>query len=242
MKKPVIKIFGERNTGTNYLSRLVERNLSVSLLPGTVPRRFCITESMRDAYIFVTRRRNLGWKHGMPMDYALLEKYGRRLSGGRLIFLTLSKNPYAWLLSLYRRPYNSLKKHQSFIDFLHRPWPPLKRDNYNGPFINPVDMWNKKNAAYLDLNRHFPCANLRYEDLLKDPEREIRAVAGICRVPMQRFHNITQSTKEKDKNYDFYRQYYLEQKWKTQLDRTSIEFINRYADRGLMRRFNYRIL
>ena len=32
----VLKIYGERNTGTNYLTELVEKNLDVEVLPGRV--------------------------------------------------------------------------------------------------------------------------------------------------------------------------------------------------------------
>ncbi|MBN1998449.1 hypothetical protein JW935_12900 [candidate division KSB1 bacterium] len=242
MNTPVLKIFGERNTGTNYLHKLVELNLSVFVLSGTVPRRLCFTESMRDMYIRLTRHNNLGWKHGMPLSHTLLEKYGRRITRGKLVFLTLTKNPYSWLLSLYKRPYNSRKKYGSLQDFIRKPWLPVKRDNYPGVFINPVDMWNKKNSAYLNLKKYFPCANLRYEDLLKHPSQAIRRVAEEFQLPMQEFRNVTESTKENHKNFSYYRDYYLTEKWREKLDRRSINLINQYLDNRLMQLFDYRKL
>ncbi|NPA93438.1 MAG: hypothetical protein GXO56_07140, partial [Chloroflexi bacterium] len=66
----VLKIYGERNTGTNYLSQLVALNLpQVRLLPGVVPRWlqlfFPRAEAPRDLYFQWTFKRNLGWKHAM---------------------------------------------------------------------------------------------------------------------------------------------------------------------------------
>lgn len=37
MKKRLLKIYGETNTGTNYLSKLVKLNLDVDQVPGVVP-------------------------------------------------------------------------------------------------------------------------------------------------------------------------------------------------------------
>ena len=39
MNKKLVKIYGERNTGTNYLSRLIHLNLDVEELPGIAPKK-----------------------------------------------------------------------------------------------------------------------------------------------------------------------------------------------------------
>lgn len=38
-RKSILKIYGERNSGTNYLVRLIRRNLEVALLPGVVQKK-----------------------------------------------------------------------------------------------------------------------------------------------------------------------------------------------------------
>jgi hypothetical protein len=38
MNDQIIKIFGERNTGTNYLEQLIDNNLYIKQLPGVSPR------------------------------------------------------------------------------------------------------------------------------------------------------------------------------------------------------------
>ena len=41
----MLKIFGERNTGTNYLTNLINKNLSINLLRGTAYRLFGFNKS-----------------------------------------------------------------------------------------------------------------------------------------------------------------------------------------------------
>src|SRR4030067_624538 len=84
--RSVLKIYGVRNTGTNYLHQLVESNLDVELLPGVVPlsvlrlRRFLpntefFNEMVRDLYFIVSYRKNLGWKHSLVKPVEQLSKY-----------------------------------------------------------------------------------------------------------------------------------------------------------------------
>ena len=65
-----IKVYGERNTNTNYLEQLIHLNLDVGQLAGVVPRYVKTIQKvlpgkewLRDWYFSVTPHRNLGWKH-----------------------------------------------------------------------------------------------------------------------------------------------------------------------------------
>lgn len=40
MREPLIKMYGERNTGTNYLAKLIDLNLHASQLPGVMLPHF----------------------------------------------------------------------------------------------------------------------------------------------------------------------------------------------------------
>jgi len=95
-----VKIYGERNTGTSYLEALLVRNLAVDCLRGGVPRSirrfFANSERARDWYFHATYRSNLGWKHAcVPTESQLAIA---RTNSTDVLFLTLTKNPYAWLL------------------------------------------------------------------------------------------------------------------------------------------------
>ena len=84
MASVAVKVYGERNTGTNYLEKLVTANLDAYILSGIVPRRDPVTfvtrnlralkpelfagwhEKARDWYFARNFSRDLGWKHMCP--------------------------------------------------------------------------------------------------------------------------------------------------------------------------------
>lgn len=246
--RSLIKIYGERNTGTNYLFKLLRLNLEADLLRGVVPWYVRIpfpqNETVRDLYFELTFGRNLGWKHRLaPPPDTVRET---RIYSDSLCFVTLAKNPYSWLLSLYRRPYHRQGELGTFEQFLNAPWRTLRRAKAAPEFPNPTIMWNEKNNAYLRLRSGMPTAILRYEDLLADPERTLSKVAAQFSVERSRSHfeNVTTSTKEKDggKGFDYYQQYYLREQWRTELQPAALRIINEYLDLELMSQFGYEMI
>ena len=111
MDVPLIKVYGERNSGTNYLSALIRLNFSVRELDGCVPwpvmgLQLILPgrEAVRDVWFSKTFGHNFGWKHMCVRPVAELKQY--TISSRRLHFVTITKNPYSWLLSMHRRPYH----------------------------------------------------------------------------------------------------------------------------------------
>ncbi len=155
----LIKIYGERNTNTNYLSKLIALNLVAKEVPGTVPSTIMEiqkllpgNEFVRDVYFYFTYKKNLGWKHTLVLPQKELNKY--QLVDSNLFFLTITKNPYSWLLSLYRNPYHQyFDNRQSFEFFLKSQWKSVKRDNTKKVLRNPIELWNIKNKSYLQLDK-----------------------------------------------------------------------------------------
>jgi len=243
--RPEIKIYGERNTGTNFLFKLLRLNLKADLLRGVVPWYVRIpfpqSEAVRDLYFELTFGRNLGWKHRLaPSPDTVREAH---IYSDRLCFVTLTKNPYSWLLSLYRSPHHYQGKLGTFEQFLNAPWATVRRAKTISKFPNPIIMWNKKNAAYLALRAGVPTTTLRYEDLLADPERTLSKVADQFSIERSKsdFENVMASTKEKGsgKGFDYYQQYYLREQWRTDLQPAALRIINEYLDFDLMSQFGY---
>lgn len=80
-----IKIYGERNSGTNFLQKLIEKNINnIELHP------------------FVYNNKT-GWKHSYPR----LELFKNEINTTLFIFIIRDLNP--WLKSMYLNPY-SIKK------------------------------------------------------------------------------------------------------------------------------------
>ena len=168
-----------------------------------------------------------------------------KITQGNLSFITITKNPYSWLLSLYEHPYHQQWGfNPDFDSFLLLPWSTVRRENSPKEFKNPIEMWNIKNRAYLELKRKFPTIDLKYENLLLDPEQEIIRIKELfsLAIKIQYFHNIEKSTKGDQKDFQFFQSYYLEERWRDNLSSKSIQTINEYLDFSLMEQFGYKRL
>jgi hypothetical protein len=238
-----LKLYGERNTGTNFVSQLVAVNLPVGLLRGTAPKWWTRmrpkSERLKDLYFLFTYPRNLGWKHAVAPNADEL----RRLFTARrgIGCVTVTKNPYAWLLSLHRRPYHNWSRPPEFLQFLETPWPTVRRERAPGPYASPIVMWNAKTAAYLAMGP--AVLNLRYEDVLEDPPAAIGRIKDHfgLRTLGADFVNVTVSTKPDARTFDDYRTFYTGQEWRAQLSAAAVKVINRQLDPGLVARFGYRL-
>lgn len=97
----------------------------------------------------------LGWKHRRAPQPAEWKKY----PVSSTLFVITARNPYTWLKAMHRRPYTP---HQpdlptlAFRNFLKFPL-----EDYE----NVIQMWNEKNAGYLNFIDSVPNATLiRIED------------------------------------------------------------------------------
>jgi hypothetical protein len=281
----IIKIYGERNTGTNYLASLIERNISFIEL-----RENACAISPVDSSIALSKMGKLGWKHRLVSAQHLQKNDIRRES---ILIITLTKNPYSWLLSLHRRPYAPIHKRKSivsfddrgvphpyagcnikliklikkcgrlgwiflskfsqwceyeklaFSDFIRTKWHIQFNEGCDKCFKNPVQLWNLKNNAYLELAKHYNVLSFTYESLLAFPENTIRKIFDHLGVTLERFENISSAAKKEDdasKNYSFYRNYYLGECWKKQLSKKDIQYISSQLDPAVMRSFGYKFL
>lgn len=244
-----IKIFGERNTNTNYMSQLIELNLKVKEIYGNVPSKVMSlqealpgNELVRDIYYYLTYARNLGWKHTCLKPHDELSKY--KLVNNNLVILTITKNPYSWLLSLHRNPYHQyITDNPSFEDFLLRQWKTIGRDNVNTVLNNPMELWNIKNKSYIQPENN-RLINITTESIFNDPEAIIQNISNQYSIERKtdKFVNYERSTKDKNKGSAYYRDFYLLEKWRDNLSADAIDIINESIDKELMSHFGYDIL
>lgn len=247
MGAPRIKIYGERNSGTNYLQQLLARNLEAVQLRGTTPdlvdAPFLGAEWVRDLYFRLSFPRNLGWKHTLVPGP---EGFRGTVADDGVLFVCLTKNPYSWLLSLHRTPHHAKRRYPDLEEFLTHPWPTLGRERSPGEYASPMALWNAKTASYVRLADDRGAELLGYEELVADPlgllER-LRERHGL-KPRRQPFENVRRSTRREagDKDFDFYRDYYLEERWRARLTPELLEIMNAELDGALMARLGYRRL
>lgn len=247
MRRRVAKVLGERNTGTTYLTLLIEQNLPVYLLRGTAPlwlqrldRKTGGRARLVDRFFAVTGRWNLGWKHRLVGTGTPLPRRGRDGSG--VGYVAIVKNPYSWLLSLHRRPYhNAAARRLSFEDFVVAPWPTVARETAPTAFASPVHLWNAKNRAYLALAEQHDVALIRYETLLSDPAATLRSVALELGVDWDAgtFRDHELSTKDSGRDQSHYRDFYLNERWRERLSAEAVRRVDERLDVELAERLGY---
>jgi hypothetical protein len=231
------------------MSKLIQLNLNVTEIPGVVPpiimklqKLLLGKEVVRDIYFNITYGKNLGWKHTCVKSPEDLNQY--ELARSNLIFLTITKNPYSWLLSLYRRPHHQYyADNSSFETFLQRQWLTVGRDNIKTVLANPIELWNIKNNSYLQLDQK-STTNITTEGIFEDPEAIIQNMSQRYSIERksESFVNHEASTKDKSKDSAYYREYYLSEKWRENLSNEAIAIINESVDKELMSYFGYRVL
>lgn len=240
-----VKIYGERNTNTNYLEKLINSNFHVDLLVGTVPpyiykiQNFLPgNEYLRDLYFKYTADKNGGWKHSFP-------KLPKLVSEDPLV-VTLTKNPYAWLISLYSKPYHQSKRYNSFETFLQSEWVSIKRENSpRYMFNNPIELWNHKNRAYLNLKEKCKLMTLTSEQLITNPSVVLEDISINYDLNYKNgtFVNYTKPAKQdNEKDNQYYKNYYMNELWHNKLSAESLKLINNHLDQSVMEVFNYKVL
>lgn len=239
-----VKLYGERNTGTNYLQKLIEKNFKVNILPGTAPKllnnKYFISERLINLYFKLYSNRTLGWKHAVAPQASA---FNQNIINNTC-FIFIIKNPYSWILSLYKRPYHSKYITASLDEFVNNSWSVQSRENYSKKiFENPMEMWNIKVRSYPELELKVKGMIIKYEELIKNPNRHIRQIG-------QRFHlsqlnnsiqNISSPTKKNDtnKNFDYYQNYYLNELWLNEIPERVIYQINKAIDWELASVYGY---
>ena len=203
-----IKIFGERNTGTNFAELLIGLNhpglrvlthgdnngLNEQAAKFGAGRAPVVLERLIDARRAAEFPENFGWKHAAPAPDAIRAAP----AFAQTCFLFLVRNPFQFLTSLARRPYNLILpdgRPGDMSGFLRGPILLNQRDGLavrDGVVANPVQLWSLKTAAHRATAAALgkQALLLRYEDLVADPTRPARWLAtlghrtdGVLKVP-----------------------------------------------------------
>jgi hypothetical protein len=178
-----IKVFGERNCGTNFVNRLIEKNTDlivlkhhpiphikkqISKLPK--PLRIIAKEKLIDIQREKEFDDTYGWKHAAVN----IKKISCSSKYEKTLFVFVSKNPFSFLFSLYNRPYNHVfKDWKNISDFLRTPWLCNLRDGLDFPLLaSPIDLWNFKNLSYINFVNSSISNSVffQYENIVLDPE------------------------------------------------------------------------
>lgn len=202
-----IKVFGERNTGTHFLIKLLRNNTDAELLvhpdgasdetrknfehiitcnPDITQSNPALRSIILERLIDSDRMKNIpeyyGWKHAAVSANQLKQnpKFEQTL------FICLIRNPWRFVSALHRRPYNLFPKPcTDLTEFIQKPILTNARDNLTESYLSsPVDLWNKKTDSYLQLKKSCPAnvAIAYYEDVICDVPRFLNDLQFFCEI------------------------------------------------------------
>lgn len=260
MQQHIVKIFGERNTGTRALGALLRQLPGVTnRVPGARPAEVAdgaleaaIETQMRGPWkkLYLHALRDEAearlttedpWKHAVP-------RLTPAMIAARAGIVMMVRNPYSWLIGLARRPYHIKGPNADCLeDFAARPWMTERRERMGAIVASPVDLWTAKAAATLALPERgavegLPCQILRFEDFLLDPATVARTCADALNLPSGEIVPRDRNTKPGEAGLAVLQDYYSVERWRTWLTRTAVARINARLDPAVVEALGYRML
>ena len=250
--KTKVKIFGERNTGTNYLEKLIALNFKdIELIKGVAPAslRFVAKylsnsfgESLIDTY-FKINKKSFGWKHTSLETWD--ETIYDSLIEDKVFIICMVKNPYSYLLSLYKRPYHLKVKANNFAQFLDEDFDLRHREGLSSQSrVNPISLWNAKVKSYLKARDRTSLMIIKYEDLLENYISVLKEISKYLNLELRSDYRNYEKPAKKDntKDFEYFRSYYIDEIWRSKLNSREIEKINGVLDMDLLDAFGYKCL
>jgi hypothetical protein len=251
------KIFGERNTGATYLSKLIDKNFATDNLRGEFgvdkrvmrmvlqsykpKERAFHNNRMQDEYHERILYSDYGWKHAAPpIDVIRAAPHSQNT-----LFVLLTKHPVHFLTSLHARPENPLLSDDEipFEKFLMSEWPIATRDGLGeGPLESPIELWNSKMREYLRVMEVAEnVLHIRYEDILSDFEEQMDRISEYIPKISNGYGNVRRSVKAKDNmRFEDYQRRYKYHKLKVDHKKRDLEYIYRKVDSEIMETLGYR--
>lgn len=262
MSLPLVKVFGERNTGTRALLQMLRASGDVSLrmagagseaekqhraeLADRISEQF--TGAWRKLYMDALRDNErhrsdplLAWKHAAP---AWHDSFAEQRAG--VIFMV--RNPYSWALSMARRPYHIAgRRPADFETFLTRPWLTQRRDNTDILLPDVLALWQAKLMAYRQFAKQAKANGVRtgilnFETFVADPVAGARAALSDCGIVSDNLRPARRNTKDTGQTLADIQAYYAQERWRADLTPGNVELINARMDWELAGKFGYRRL
>jgi len=248
------KVFGERNSGTNYVQQLIRQNFYCEPLLGDTQKAFYTYFSKQETGIggrYLGERiqdiehgrilfSDFGWKHACPPVNVIRTSNHAKYT----VFIFVVKNPYFWIRSFHERSYHYLgvKKPVQLSDFMRSQWITVERDNLDCIRLSsPLDLWVRKSESYISFQRNLDLKSVmvRYEDFLTEFDEAMGRLSRFMVRRGEKYKNVDASTKKDLQTYDDYRKKYSEEKIRTFLSDDDIQFVNNRIPRDLFSSLGY---
>ena len=159
---PTLVLKGERHTGTHWLTRILRHNFDEKdqrlHLEPTIPEDRCPFEQPFPEF----RDTMCCWTSGLADDRCVYDT-------PPTVYVFLVRDPYPWLLSMRKKPfeYDRDAASMSISKYMRWPFTQFAQEGI-GAYANPIDMYNTKIKSYMNLKDTFKIF-LHQEDLYDLP-------------------------------------------------------------------------
>ena len=255
----LIKVFGERNTATRAVIRMIDAAPGIQgvahegVADETLEPYNDMIRQVEEVYkgpwkrvyreaIKDIRGETLGplgaWKHGAPLYNAAYREFDVGV-----IFMV--RNPYSWITSLHRRPYHNMgRRNGTLTEFVSFPWMTVGRDNVDKILPSPMLLWPLKLRAYETFKKAayedgVPCTWIRFEDFVQFPVKCLTDALKALALPPEGLRALTRPTKPYGKLPEERRSYYGKEVWRGALCCHSVKKINDLIDWSLAESHGY---
>ncbi|QHQ34261.1 hypothetical protein [Algicella marina] len=253
----MIKIFGERNTGTRAVGamlagmphvrrRVVER--TVPEADGRVEAAILseMRGSWRRLYLHALRDEAAAlqsaadpWKHAAPVLTPEMRAAGVRT-------ICMFRNPYSWFLSFARRPYH-LKgpPARSLEAFVHRPWMTERREGLAAILASPMLLWSEKSRAAMRYRNEAVqagcfCEFIHFEQFVQNRLALVEQALTDMHVPLSGLSDLSLNSKSGDPDPQALARWYRVEGWREDLTRPLVAGINAHVDWSVAEGLGYR--
>lgn len=252
MRDRKVKVFGERNTGTRAVVRMLRAHKGVSpAAPGYKENdldglQTRVDEKLKGFHhelfndtLDDIRRSRLGglsaWKHAAPI---IDESYAAKNAS----VLFLLRDPYSWIAALYRNPYHARAPLPDTLEgFLEQPWLTVQRDNIAPVLMSPMGLWNAKLRAYwaFSVAAPVPSTALYFEDFVLDPVGTLSSALAKFDIATKGLAEVAEPTKKLGAGRKERLKYYGSKAWEAEITPAAAALINAYVDWDVATHFGY---
>ncbi len=252
MRDRKVKVFGERNTGTRAVVRMLRAHKGVS--PGAPGYKKNDLDAFQnrideklegfhhelfnDALDDIRRNRLGGhsaWKHAAPI---IDESYAAKKAS----VLFLVRDPYSWIAALFRNPYHARAPMPETLEaFVQQPWLTVQRDNIAPILMSPIDLWNEKLRAYQAFASAAPVPStvLHFEAFVLDPVPALSTALARLNIATKGLAEVAEPTKKLGFGREKRLTYYKTKAWEKEIDPETARLINAYVDWDVAANFGY---
>lgn len=248
-----LKLFGERNTGTNVLSSLIQINSESFQFPGTLAelnpeiyKKVSLLIKNRINPIIIESEIDKGFKK-KPITHQWKHS-ATNFNENSIVqdthYIFIVRDPLSWFISLFKNPYNILfvNRPRTLTQFLNTDIQTLGRDNLNIKYVKPLDLYFKKLNSYLTLinilkKNSLGFSIIKFEDIVINQKEVTQTLHPYLKKPNYHFKPLNESTKDRSKNLQYYQGYYGSKIWLKEIP-PNLNY-EKYIDKDLLLYFGY---